>query len=220
MVTGNDSPPNAEVGVWGIERPETSASGDKICFRLSRNEPKQTALLVTGFCVLPIALVVISNLIQGSAIDWLEIAFYTGSIALIGGIFWLVVYKVRKDRDARVVITKTHLHLPKKHEAPIPWSDIRALEIHKGSGKYGRHQRILAVMTRHDDQAEMRGRSWLERMHSRWYGTLLTEELDRLEGEPNDVYRAINRMAPPDVLAASSIQLRAQAQSGSGDAEL
>lgn len=219
-VTDNDESQNADAGLWGIEKPAVSASGDSIAFRLSRNEPKQTAWLVTGFCALPIGLVVISNLVQGTAIDWLEIAVYAGSLALIGGIFWFVVFKVRMDRDARIIVSKTHLHLPKKQKAPIPWSNIRALEVHRGSGKYGRHQRILAVMTKHDDLAEIPKRSWLERLYANWYGTLLTEELDRLEGEPRDVYHAISLMAPPDVLAASSIQLRARVHSVTDDAEI
>lgn len=204
----NDGQRNSDAGVWGVENPEVSASGDRISFRLSRKEPKHTAWLVTGFCALPIGLVVISDLFQGRAIDWLEIAFYTGSLALIGGIFWFVVFKVRRDRDPRVIVTKTHLCLPKKQETPIAWSDVRTLEIHRGTGKYGRHQRILAVITKHDDQAAMPKRSWLERMFVKWYGTLLTEELDRLEGEPKDVYRAIARLAPPELLAVSDAVLQ------------
>ncbi len=218
-VTDNDDSRNADTGLWGVESPEVSTFGDTISFRLSKNEPKQTAWLVTGFCALPIGLVVISNLVQGTAIDWLEIAVYAGSLALVGGIFWFVVLKVRMDRDARIIVSKTHLHLPKKQKSPIPWSNVRALEIHRGSGKYGRHQRILAVMTKHDDRAQVPKRSWLERMYVNWYGTLLTEELDRLEGEPQDVYGAISRMAPPDVLAASSIQFQVQEESVPDDAE-
>lgn len=207
-MTGSDDSPNADTGLWNAENPEVSASGDQVSFRLSRNEPKQTAWLVTGFCALPIGLVVISNLFQGTIIDWVEIAVYTGSLALIGGIFWFAVYMARRDRDPRIIVTKTHLHLPKKQEAPLAWSDIRALEIHRGSGKYGRHQRVLAVITKHNGQAEMPKRTWLERMFVKWYGTLLTEELDRLEGEPKDVYRAIARLAPPDLLAVSDAVLQ------------
>lgn len=207
-MTDKEDSRNADDGVWGAENPEVSASGDQVSFRLSRKEPKQTAWLVTGFCALPIGLVVVSNLFQGTAIDWVEIAVYTGSLALIGGIFWFAVYMARRDRDPRIIVTKTHLHLPKKQETPLAWSDIRALEIHRGSGKYGRHQRILAVITKRNDQAEMPKRTWLERMFVKWHGTLLTEELDRLEGEPKDVYRAIARLAPPDLLALSDAVLQ------------
>lgn len=207
-VADNDDSRNADAGVWGVENPEVNASGDQISFRLSRNEPKQTAWLVTGFCALPIGLVVISNLFQGTAIDWVEIAVYTGSLALVGGIFWVAASMVRRDRDPRIIVTKTHLHLPKKQETPIAWSDIRALEIHRGTGKYGRHQRILAVVTKHDGQAEMPKRSWLERLFVKWHGTLLTEELDRLEGEPKDVYRAIAHRAPSELLAVSDAVLQ------------
>ena len=207
------------VGVWGTESPETSPAGDAVVFRLSRNEPFQYVWIIVGLYVFVSLLAIIPSWYQGLPIAWDEFAVISGSLLLIGGLFLIAAIVRRRDRGVRLRITKTHLELPQIQPEPVPWSDIRSLEVHSGGGKYGRHKRHLFVMLEHDDPRKIEKLGWLERLYMRWTGTRLAQELDCLEGEPEDVYSAIARLAPAELLAVSDIRLRNSPEAAE-DAEL
>lgn len=198
---------NETAGVWGTESPETSPGGDAVVFRLSRNEPFQYVWIIVGLYVFVSLLVIGLSWFQGLPVAWDEFAVISGCLLLIGGVFLISAILRRRDRGVRLRITKTHLELPQIQTEPVPWSDIRSLEIHRGGGKYGRHKRHLFVMLKHDDPQKVEKLGWLERLHMRWTGTRLAQELDCLEGEPVDVYRAIGQMAPAELLEVSDIRL-------------
>ncbi len=194
------------------ESPVRSDDGQWIHFTGSVREYRDIAITYTIVAFAIPAIGILATALFGGADQdrLLDPDFYFGRFGLIMLVpvvlivlpSWLIwLWKCRQPPSTKVAIGRVGIYLPLRAEQVIPWSAVERIVLAEHFQRSARTNVSLSLHVTDRPAFGYRGSQTVRAFSQRFYGSDVTEMLEHLVGEPEDVLAALREFAPEHLTA-------------------